>query len=102
MVTGRISFFSPEYSPISSSVREVRAISSRFHCRPATVFVTRMSVFAPAFAIAAAPTMVAGIYGMNFDNMPELHYHYGYFVVLGVLLVTMVGLAVGFRRNHWL
>ena len=47
MVTGRISFFSPEYSPISSSVSDVRSISSRFHCRPATVLVTRISVVAP-------------------------------------------------------
>ena len=58
MVTGLISFFSPEYSPISFSVSEVRRISSSFHCRPATVLVTRMSVVAFALAIAAAPTSV--------------------------------------------
>ncbi len=58
MVTGRISLRSPEYSPISSSVSEVRRSSSCRHCRPATVFVTRISVVAPAWAIAAAPTMV--------------------------------------------
>ena len=58
MVTGRISLRSPEYSPISSSVRDVRATSSRFHCRPATVLVTRMRVVALARAIAAAPTIV--------------------------------------------
>ena len=48
MVTGRISLRSPEYSPISSSVSDVRATSSRFHCRPATVLVTRISVVAVA------------------------------------------------------
>ena len=58
MVTGRISLRSPEYSPISLSVNDVRAISSRFHCLPATVLVTRISVVADALAIAAAPTMV--------------------------------------------
>jgi len=58
MVTGRISLRSPEYSPISASVSDVRATSSRFHCRPATVFVTRISVVAFASAIAAAPTRV--------------------------------------------
>ena len=58
IVTGRISLRSPEYSPISSSVSDVRATSSRFHCRPATVFVTRISVVAFAVAIAAAPTRV--------------------------------------------
>jgi hypothetical protein len=58
IVTGRISLRSPEYSPISSAVSEVRAISSRFHWRPATVLVTRISVVACAWAIAAAPTSV--------------------------------------------
>jgi magnesium transporter len=53
-------------------------------------------------AIVAVPTMVAGIYGMNFDNMPELRTEYGYFVVLALLAVIMVGLYVGFKRNRWL
>lgn len=58
MVTGRISFFVPLYSPISSSVSEVRLISSLFHCRAETVLVTRISVVAFASAIAPAPTSV--------------------------------------------
>ncbi|MCW2810053.1 MAG: putative metal-transport protein [Friedmanniella sp.] len=53
-------------------------------------------------AIVAVPTMVAGIYGMNFDNMPELHWHYGYFAVLALILAFMVGLWAGFKRNRWL
>ena len=48
----------PEYSPISSSVRLVRAMSSSRHCRALTVFVTRMSVVVRLLAIAAAPTSV--------------------------------------------
>ena len=58
IVTGRISLRCPEYSPISSSVSVVRLSSSCFHCRAATVLVTRISVVACACAIAAAPTMV--------------------------------------------
>src|ERR687883_138679 len=58
IVTGRISLRSPEYSPISSSVSEVRATSSRFHCRPATVFVTRINVVAFAVAGAQAPPLL--------------------------------------------
>ena len=58
MVTGRISLRVPEYSPISFSVNEVRRSSSSFHCRAATVLVTRMSVVADAAAIAPAPTIV--------------------------------------------
>ncbi|WP_432559068.1 magnesium and cobalt transport protein CorA [Granulicoccus sp. GXG6511] len=53
-------------------------------------------------AIVAIPTMIAGIYGMNFDNMPELRTHYGYFVVIAIMLVIMAGLYIGFRRNKWL
>jgi magnesium transporter len=53
-------------------------------------------------AILAVPTAIAGIYGMNFQNMPELRTHYGYFVVLGVIAVTCVALYVRFRRTGWL
>ena len=53
-------------------------------------------------AIALVPTAVAGIYGMNFDNMPELRWKYGYFVVLGVIALVCVGLHRLFRRNGWL
>lgn len=53
-------------------------------------------------AIALVPTAIAGIYGMNFDNMPELHWRYGYFVVLGVIAASCTGLHRLFRRNGWL
>jgi magnesium transporter len=53
-------------------------------------------------AIVAVPTMIAGIYGMNFTNMPELDTRYGYYVVLGCIVVIMVGLYAGFKRNKWL
>jgi magnesium transporter len=53
-------------------------------------------------AIAAVPTMIAGVYGMNFDNMPELHWRYGYFVVLAVMAVACVSMYRAFRRSGWL
>jgi len=53
-------------------------------------------------AIAAVPTMIAGIYGMNFDRMPELQWEYGYYVVLAAIVAITVGLFVTFRRNNWL
>jgi magnesium transporter len=52
--------------------------------------------------ILAVPTAVAGLYGMNFDVMPELRWRYGYFVVLGFVAVVCVGLYVSFRRARWL
>ena len=47
-------------------------------------------------------TFIAGIYGMNFANMPELAWRYGYFIILGVMAVIGISLAVYFRRKKWL
>ena len=53
-------------------------------------------------AIAAVPTMIAGIYGMNFQYMPELSQRYGYFVVLAAMGAICAVLYRGFKRNGWL
>ena len=53
-------------------------------------------------AILAVPTAIAGIYGMNFDVMPELRWRYGYFAVLGVIALICGGLWLRFRRIGWL
>jgi magnesium transporter len=53
-------------------------------------------------AILAVPTAIAGIYGMNFANMPELKTEYGYFIVLGVIILLCAGLYVWFKKARWL
>lgn len=53
-------------------------------------------------AIVAVPTMVCGVYGMNFEHVPELRWTYGYPVVLGVIAVSCFVIHRGFRRNGWL
>jgi len=53
-------------------------------------------------ALAAVPTMVAGIYGMNFDHMPELRWTFGYPAVLMFVAVVCVFIFRAFRRNDWL
>ena len=53
-------------------------------------------------AIFFAPTVISGIYGMNFEFMPELHWQFGYPVAIGVMLVAMTGLYVMFKRRGWL
>jgi magnesium transporter len=53
-------------------------------------------------AIAAVPTAMAGIYGMNFENMPELKWAWGYPTVLGLMLAVCLFLYGTFRHNHWL
>lgn len=53
-------------------------------------------------AILAVPTAIAGIYGMNFENMPELKTAYGYFVILGVIAALCTALYIRFKRAGWL
>ena len=53
-------------------------------------------------AIAAVPTMIAGIYGMNFDYMPELEWKYGYALVVGVMAVACGLMYREFKRRGWL
>lgn len=47
-------------------------------------------------------TFIAGIYGMNFENMPELHWRYGYFAVWIVMIAIAVSMLKYFRNKHWL
>jgi magnesium transporter len=53
-------------------------------------------------AILAVPTMIAGLYGMNFDNIPELHWRLGYPVAMAFMLTVCVLLYRGFRKSGWL
>ena len=64
-----------------------------------TAITRRLAAWA---AILAVPTAVAGIYGMNFEYMPELRWTYGYFVVLGFVVAICVTLFWQFRQHGWL
>ena len=46
-------------------------------------------------------TFIVGIYGMNFDNMPELHWKYGYFIILGCMILLLAGMIYYFKRRKW-
>ena len=53
-------------------------------------------------ALVAIPTMIAGVYGMNFTHMPELHSRYGYPITVGVMAVIDLYLVYRFRKAKWL
>jgi len=53
-------------------------------------------------AIFAVVTMISGIYGMNFQHMPELAWRYGYAWALALMVVSAIGLWVYFKRKDWL
>ena len=47
-------------------------------------------------------TFIAGVYGMNFKYMPELEYRYGYFAILGVMVVVVIAMLIYLKRRKWL
>jgi magnesium transporter len=53
-------------------------------------------------AIFVPLSFLAGVYGMNFDHMPELHSRWGYFLLLGIMGFTATVLLLTFRRKRWL
>jgi magnesium transporter len=53
-------------------------------------------------ALVAVPTMIAGVYGMNFKHMPELEWEYGYYVVVGMMVALDTLLFMRFRRAGWI
>lgn len=53
-------------------------------------------------SMLAVPTAIAGIYGMNFEHMPELKWEYGYFMALGAVASIIVGLYIRFKKLGWL
>lgn len=46
-------------------------------------------------------TFIVGVYGMNFDNMPEIHWEYGYFVTLAVMAAMVIFMLTWFKRKKW-
>jgi magnesium transporter len=61
-----------------------------------------MKVLTIFSAIMLPLTLIAGVYGMNFGNLPELHWHYGYWYALGLMGVTAAVMLIWFRRRGWL
>lgn len=61
-----------------------------------------MKVLTIFSAIMLPLTFIAGLYGMNFDNLPELHWAYSYFVVLGLMVLVAGGMLYMFWRRGWI
>jgi magnesium transporter len=60
-----------------------------------------MKVLSIVAAIFLPLTLLAGIYGMNFANMPELDWKYGYFAVWGIMVLVAISMVVYFKRRRW-
>ena len=115
--TGSVAFVSQESSPffrdvadhvlrVSETIETLDSLlSTAFDAHLARISVQQnedMRKISAWVAIAAVGTLVAGVYGMNFVNIPELHWHYGYFYALGLMLVASVVLYRFFKKSGWL
>ena len=61
-----------------------------------------MKVLTIFSAVMLPLTFIAGVYGMNFENMPELHSRYGYYAVWGFMILVAVGMLAFFWRRGWI
>jgi len=117
IISGQAKFVDPSFTFKFSDVRDhllkvideidsmERLIDAAIQANLALISVKQNSDMRKISAwvgIAAVPTMLAGIYGMNFENMPELQTKWGYFVVILVMVAACSGLFRMFRRNDWL
>ncbi len=85
------------------TAREVLTnVEALYHAEVANRMNNVMRLLTVISTIFIPLSFVAGVYGMNFDNMPELHWHYGYFIVLGFMFSAMVGMLIYFRRKRWI
>jgi magnesium transporter len=78
------------------------SLEALFHAEAASRLNNVMRLLTVISTIFIPLSFIASLYGMNFDNMPELHSRYGYFFVLGVMFVAMVGMLTYFRAKKWI
>jgi len=84
------------YRELISGARDMylSALSNRLNAIMKTLTIIA-TIFIPL-------TFIAGVYGMNFQHMPELSWRWGYYGVLGVMAAVAVGMVIYFRRKRWL
>lgn len=117
IIDGGIATIDPQAAPYFRDVQDhlTRAaeitesldnlLSSAFEAHIAQISVQQnedMRKISAGAAIVVVPTLIAGIYGMNFDHMPELHWTFGYAYALVLMVGASVGLWWFFKRSGWL
>ncbi len=77
------------------------SMEALYHAEAANRLNDVMRVLTVISTIFIPLSFVAGVYGMNFNNMPELHWRYGYFAVLGIMFLASLGMLYYFRKKKW-
>ena len=76
--------------------------ASNFHYAAQSQRMNQIMKTLTIFSVIFMPlTFIVGVYGMNFDNMPELHTQNGYYVVLGIMFITIICMVYYFKKKDW-
>ena len=87
----------------SDSYREILSDQLNIYHTMISSKLNDIMKFLTVFSVIFIPlTFIAGIYGTNFDVVPELHYKYSYFIMWGVMIVVVIGMLIYFRKKKWL
>lgn len=91
-----------EANDLAESYREmVYDMMNIYHTTMSTKLNEIMRVLTIISVIFIPITFIAGVYGTNFDVLPEIHWKWGYFAMLGVMALTVGGMVWYFRRKKW-
>ncbi|MEZ6185195.1 MAG: magnesium/cobalt transporter CorA [Planctomycetota bacterium] len=94
--------FSEFHDDVEISLDEARALFEAFHSLSSYRMNEVMRLLTVISTIVLPLTFVTGLYGMNFDYMPELHFPYAYPLTWGLMLMIALGQVIWFRRKGWL
>ena len=89
-------------SESSDSYREILSDQLNIYHTTISSKLNDIMKFLTIFSVVFIPiTFIAGIYGTNFDYVPELHFRYSYFIMWGVILSVAIGMLIYFRKRKW-
>jgi magnesium transporter len=89
-------------SESSDSYREILSDQLNIYHTTISSRLNDIIKFLTIFSVIFIPlTFIAGIYGTNFAVLPELHYKYSYFIMLGGMLIIAIGMLLYFKRKKW-
>ena len=87
----------------SESYREILSDQLNIYHTTISSKLNDIMKFLTIFSVIFIPlTFIAGIYGTNFDFLPELHYKYSYFIMWGMMLLLAIGMLIYFKIKKWL
>jgi magnesium transporter len=102
-------FFRDVYDHLNQTADVIESLddllSTAFDAHLARISVQQnddMRKISAGIGLVAMPTLIAGVYGMNFDDIPELHWAFGYPFALLLMVASMTGLWVFFKKSGWL